>query len=305
MERLAWSKFMIIGGRATGFSPSADVEVIDMANEKHCPIQPSLPTVRFGMSSFVLGSKLLTIGGIGNEVDITSYNYENRSWESIGTVGAEWSDYSIAQIQDSWILLMGGYYGVDATGTTIILNANGSMIPGPDLPEANDGFCACGLDDNHIFIAGGKDLDGSHSRTSYVLDWASQQWTNLDPMALPRYYVECGTFLSTNQELSVLVVGGLRNNMSIGPHTEIFNWPQRTWRDGPDFAYPNIFLSRMTNFDGKLFVFGGYDDTSATFLSSIYKFIPKKESWVIFPLELNIARRDFGIMKIPEGIIDC
>ncbi|TRY78664.1 hypothetical protein TCAL_14417 [Tigriopus californicus] len=251
------------------------------------------------------GSKLLVIGGSGNELDITSYNYEAHTWESIGTLAAEWADYSLGRIRDSWILLMGGDYDGDKTEMTLILNANGSLDPGPDLPMAAKGFCACGLDDNHIFIAGGKDSGGTELQTTYVLDWTTQQWASLDPMALPRYYVECGTFLSTNQELSILVVGGLQNQVVINPHTEIFNWPQQTWRAGPDFAFPKTFLSRMNKFDGKLFVFGGYQPTSQVFLSDIYMFIPKNESWVRFPLDLNIERRDFGIMMIPDGIVSC
>ncbi|TRY78657.1 hypothetical protein TCAL_14418 [Tigriopus californicus] len=296
---------MIIGGRETGYVKSTNVEVIDMANEKHCPNQSSLPTLRYGMHAFILGSKLLILGGIGNYQDITSYNYENHLWESIGSIAADRSDYSVARIQDSWILILGGYFGSGITNTTLVFNANGSIIPGPDLPEPNEGFCACGLDDNHIFITGGVDLSSQTLRTTYVLDWSTQQWTNLDPMVLTRHYVECGTFLGTNQELNILVVGGLDSRVIVDPNTEIFNWPQRTWRAGPDFVYPEIFLNRMTSFDGKLFVFGGFDDVSSTFLSSIHTFIPGNESWVRFPLDMKIARRDFAIVKIPEGIVDC
>ncbi|XP_059096093.1 uncharacterized protein LOC131890703 [Tigriopus californicus] len=301
----AWSKVMIIGGKTSGYGGTSNIEVIDLVNAKHCTSPTPLLPERYAMPSFVLGSKLLVIGGSGNELDITSYNYEAHTWESIGTLAAEWADYSLGRIRDSWILLMGGDYDGDKTEMTLILNANGSLDPGPDLPMAAKGFCACGLDDNHIFIAGGKDSGGTELQTTYVLDWTTQQWASLDPMALPRYYVECGTFLSTNQELSILVVGGLQNQVVINPHTEIFNWPQQTWRAGPDFAFPKTFLSRMNKFDGKLFVFGGYQPTSQVFLSDIYMFIPKNESWVRFPLDLNIERRDFGIMMIPDGIVSC
>lgn len=297
---------MLVGGRGVGFAGTSNVEVIDLANGKHCDSPTPLPTTRYGMHSFVLGSKLLTIGGVsGDESDITSYNYDDHLWESIGTLDAPWADYSLGRIQDPWILLMGGHYASVKTEMTMILNANGSMVRGPNLPMAAAGFCACGLDDNHIFVAGGQNAGGTILRTTYVLDWKTQEWTTLDSMVLPRYYAECGTFLSSNQELSILVMGGIRQEHTPYPNTEIYSWSQQSWRVGPDFAVPKIFLSRLSSFDGKLFAFGGYNDDDYTFLSSIYTFLPSNESWVRFPLDMNVARRDFGIMMIPDEIADC
>ena len=85
-------------------------------------------------------------GGTGNVYRSECYRLKNSVWESFGQLQTARRGHAASTIGDS-IWFTGGNKlhiigeGASELATTEILRNDGTMIPGPDLPEARDGHC--------------------------------------------------------------------------------------------------------------------------------------------------------------------
>ena len=85
-------------------------------------------------------------GGSGNAYRSECYRLKNSLWEPFGQLQTARSGHAATTIGDS-IWFTGGNKlhivgeGASELATTEILRYDGTMIPGPDLPEARDKHC--------------------------------------------------------------------------------------------------------------------------------------------------------------------
>lgn len=209
---------MIIGGEDPDFV-SNKVEAINLETMKPCPALNNLPNGRYGASAFFLAGNVLCAFGDGSGGLFyygAQFDVQSQSWEDFGNLdGAEVLYSGLAQIRDSWVLLISGKYSPN----TYIIHWNGTILPGPPLPIQIEKHCAIGVDKDHIFVAGGYNSSHSNKET-YVLKWSDQVWVPQQPMIseIPDEN-SCEAYLDDDNEMNIIV----------GSNTfEIFNCATRS-----------------------------------------------------------------------------
>lgn len=286
---------MVMGGFIDDLGATSKVEVLNMKTMKQCPNPPQLPDGRYGGVSFQMSGTLNYAFGrsnLQNFSDTLQFDSNLRTWHEHDLLTSIPVYPAIAQICDSWILLIGGE---DSSSTTIV-HSDGSVIPGPELPFQMIRHCAIGVDEEHIFIAGGTRNGMVTSKKAFVLKWADQVWVSQDSMAKSQPSVTCETFLDKDGRLSILV-----GQVSF----EIFVWSTRTWRSGPEMLNDYVW-SQLIRFDGVPYLFGGRGADSQIRTRNIYAFNPIEEQWAkLINLNLKIGRTSFGLTRIPPGIVEC
>lgn len=286
---------MIIGGDEETHV-SRVVEAIDLKTMKVCPKPPELPRSRYAASAFFMAGNIHHAFGAGSDELFNfsvQFSVQSQSWKRFGYLeGAAIWYPGLAQIRDSWVLLISG----TNSPNTYIMYWNGTILPGPPLPIQIERHCTIGVDMDHIFVAGGQNYPDFNTET-YVLKWSDQVWIRQQPMIseIPRENA-CEAYLDGDDEINIIV----------GSNTfEIFNWASRSWRQGPTLM-TDPFQGKFTRFNGLLYFFGRSETTPILNGNSVNLFNPKTEKWskatLDFPL---IGKDDFGLVKIPPGIIDC
>lgn len=280
---------MILGGASpSGYSDN--VEVLDMKTMRQCPDPPKLPHGQFRGAAFVLEGQINFAMGHNPSfnpvlarvhLDLTS-----NEWKKTTLPLPELTYFPVAQIRESWVLIIGG----QDSAATYIVYGNGSVVPGPSLPFDLSGQCGLGVDEDHIFVVG-----GNQPNNTFVLKWSEQVWIPQTPMSLGQPFAACVTFLDKNNDLSILVGDAA---------FEIFSWSTRSWRPGPQML-DNLQRGQFVRYNGIPYWFGGKKVGSTTKNKNIYAFDPNTETWNKIPLQMQLGRVFFGIVKIPPGIVTC
>ncbi|XP_059096839.1 kelch domain-containing protein 8A-like [Tigriopus californicus] len=289
-----WSQLMVLGGFIDNLGATKDVEVLNMKTMRQCPQTPFLPQGRYGGASYLLKGQLNYALGRSNDhnfSDTLQFDQSSQTWNKVNLTPLISLYTALVQISPSWIILIGGQ---ESSASTII-HADGSIIPGPNLPFQMMRHCAVGLNEEHIFIAGGFKNGISPSRETFELKWSEQIWVPQSPMTSAQSSVTCDTFLDKDNRLSILV----------GQESfEIFIWTTRTWRPGPDMLL-DCTWSQLIRFDGMLYLFGGKRVDNSIRKTNIYSFDATLEKWNKIALELKTGRTSFGLLRIPSGLVEC
>lgn len=287
-----WSHVMVLGGYITNGGAINEIEVLNMKTLQQCSHPFQLPERRFGAAAFLLNGRLNYALGQGytKPTDTLQFDLRSRTWRTFDLETYPVVYSASAQIRDAWVLLISGH---NVSAITIV-HANGTTVPGPPLPHGISRHCAIGVDEDHIFVAGGVKDGIGRTKDTFVLKWSEQVWVPQDPLTLFHRSVTCETFLDGDNRLNILV--GER-------YFEIFTWSTRKWRHGPDML-EDYMWGKLVRFDGKLYLFGGKDSLDER-NAKIHVFDPIFETWTRVPLNLKTGRTSFGLLKIPPGLVDC
>ncbi|XP_059097394.1 uncharacterized protein LOC131891763 isoform X1 [Tigriopus californicus] len=289
-----WSHVMILGGYTTDGGAINDIEVLNLKTMKHCSNPFQLPEGRYGGATYILDRHLnyaLGADNDGERTDTFQLDFRYGTWKTTNLLTPPMV-YSIStQIDPSRVLLVGG----QNVSRTTIVHSNGSVFSGPPLPHDVFRHCVLGVDEQHIFVAGGVKTGIGRTKDTLVLNWSDQVWVAQDPMVHFHRSVTCDTFLDVSNRLSILV-----GQSSF----EIFTWSTRKWRAGPDML-GDYNWGNMVRFDGILYFMGGKESSENTRSRKIFSFDPKHETWSRVPLDLQTGRTSFGIAKIPPGVVNC
>ena len=72
---------------------------------------------------------------------------------------------------------------------TSIFHTNGSVTPGPNLPQSTDHHCLTKVNETHMFMAGG--YSSGYSKKAYMINWSTKAWTRLPDMSMTRMMSSC------------------------------------------------------------------------------------------------------------------
>lgn len=284
---------LLIGGNDDEFFHK-DVEAVNLKSIEICPNPPSLSNGRNGAPAFFMAGHIYHAFGKGSSGEFNhnlQFNKQSQTWERFGFLPADTYYSSVAQFRDSWVLVIGGR----DSRSTYVMYWNETIVSGPPLPFEIERHCAIGVDRDHIFVAGGQNETDNYNREAFVLKWSDQEWVRQQPMTSTIHPVSCEAFLDKDKQYNIIV----------GSDTfEIFNWVNRTWRPGPSIM-SNFFQGQFTRFNGILYMFGRSNETAWAEGNNLFIFDPMAEKWTKTNLNLPIGRNDFGIVRIPSGIIDC
>ncbi|TRY76983.1 hypothetical protein TCAL_15916 [Tigriopus californicus] len=251
-----------------------DVTLLDFKNQKYCPHPPQLPSPIYGAPSLLVGNKLWLLGGFdgSNRVNmhITEFDFKTLTWGSAGEFPEKWTDFTSAQIRDSWVFVMGGRRGSDfASARTMVIFANGTQVDGPSLPIGAYGPCGGGLDEDHIILVGG--IFEGNGKETHILHWPSQQWERKADTSRRTYSAACERFTNKHGQISFMVVA------STSDKPYIYTWATDTWHFGEAFA-TSLYKSFLFDFDGKLYTSGGSLPTwNQDVVADIFAFNPENE----------------------------
>ena len=107
---------------------------------------------------------------------------------------------------------------------------NGEFRPGPALPIPLEQFCGTKVDSNRLFVAGGFRLGRKYRQEAFLLDWTTQEWTQLPDMTVGRFDHACGFARNPDR---IVVVGGFTEDVEQRVTSEILDLTSLTWSAGP------------------------------------------------------------------------
>lgn len=119
-----------------------------------------------------------------------------------------------------------------------------------------------------------------------------------------------------------LVVAGGDTYGDVLDTTEIFNFETLYWRDGPrlarpiydaetvqvtemEFAFEAMHLNRNVQMSKTFLIMGGMTDGDPYFLDTIYQFDSVNRWWILRKERLEIPRKTFAAIPLPDGWDAC
>lgn len=252
-----------------------------------CVAEPSaFPDFHEGGVGMYLGGKFIVCGGFSSDKiyrKCWGYDLEKNRWRATGSrlSVVRIFPYGVLYDDNTWWITggsMGGgngltdssdfyYVRVRFTIDQLIcylnncikffLKANGTVAPGPNLPEPMNDHCLTKIDDTRFFLAGAK-LDGnSFSNKAYIFDKTTGAWTQVANMAIGRNGLSCSKITDSNGDLAVMITVGYKDGWIPVSDTEIFSLTTMTWSSGP--SYPIAMAYGVTTFgsNGEYYLAGG------------------------------------------------
>ncbi len=250
---------MVIGGNNGG--DLEVVEVIDLDDpNKTCDVIANYPIPCDFLTVTLINGVVKACGGDGSE-DCYDFDPASNTWDS--SPGLHLDEHIARSSIIDGVWLVSGDGAVPDGNVTEFWNGS-EFILGPTPPERMGAHCQVSINATHVFFA------HCETRNTYLLDRNLQQWTTLDSMSVDRGYdCECG--LINNEQLGKDVVVA-----SYGT-SEIFNFANMTWRNGPTLPFGDSSAS-VELLDTFLLV-GGYEDSVSNkmyiFDEANYEFILK------------------------------
>lgn len=224
------SQVLIVGGRSNGGNNFlSKAEIVSLSGEDQsgsCEIK-DYPKEYILMVGVYLDNRAIVCGGYDGQKAISScYGY------SFDDPDADWTPLehglSTGRTAASSVVLSGARFlvlgGHGARNTSEILDANGHVESGPDLPGDFAESCAVKLNSSHVFLAGGV-FTGN---LAYLLNTDSWEWTRLQDLREGRRDHVCGRI---NKD-EVAVVGGENSNYRTLNSVEIYSAKTLTRRKG-------------------------------------------------------------------------
>ena len=128
--------------------------------------------------------------------------------------------------------------------------------------------CLLQINNTSIFVAAGG------TNEAYILDWLSQEWTQLENMSFERSFASCGRVGDD------IVVVGHNQGDEAGNSTEIFSLTNKTWRMGPSVPGFGICFnsSPAVQLKDTFLLVGGYD--CIRLYDKIYEFDAVNYDWI-------------------------
>ncbi len=304
---LAYTKIIVVGGYDGGAID--DVEAVDLENpSSNCASLSDYPDYEYGMTLGVVGGLVKACGSGDSTDDCYDYDPATDSWSS-STSMLDYREYPKSSFIDGVWLVSGDYYGgyssttqsttdystdtssviYDTSSTTEIWTGN-AFEPGPMLPKRMFRPCQLTINATHVFFT-----DMAGSRRSYLLDWRRQTWTDLPTMPRYRDDPSCGLINNPDNGLEVVVVED--------GYTEIFNFNDLEWRNGP--TAPDIDEAGSAQI-GDTFVLVGGEDSSGYPIDSIYQFDHLNYDWILMDQRLDYPRENYpGVVAVPDEFVSC
>lgn len=207
----------------------------------------------------------------------------NLSGEMYGTLKKGRSDFFAAAIDDSTILVVGGFVGTygfpkgAATRTCEYINTRqGTISPAPSMNFDRAIFASVVLPDSSIVVFGGITSDGGVTETVEMFDNASREWIRLPDMSIKRWQHT----VSILSDSLVVIVGGRKDYDNSTTSVEVLNLNSKTISPVADYpvALHNQVSLQVEN--NTVLVFGGREGgTNSSRPSKVYAYSYPNPTW--------------------------
>jgi len=168
-----------------------------------------------------------------------------------------------------------------------------------DMPTPRSHTCSVVLG-GKIYVIGGRDSQGHVVDIVEIYDPQSNSWQTGFPSL--RQARENGAAAVFNGKLYVM--GGRSDDGKALKKVEFFNEQKNKWEGRPNMERRRDALAAMV-LGNQLYAIGGFggpEDNSQEFLSSVEVFLPSTEKWVISSAwQLSFAQASFGAVVVGDS----
>jgi len=189
---------------------SRDCQVVDMSSNKTCSNLSPYPFTTHLASGGVLYEVPIICGGYtnGKATDkCYKYNISSQTWELLAKMTTPRTNWPIAVINGT-LFAAGGYNGGSLSSTEYIYS-DGTVAPGPNLPNSKNNHCSVTLHDGRVMIIGSNSYD--QPKKVLIFNPKDESFTNGPSLLYNRDYAACTLFKSPmhNYRPVVLAAGGM------------------------------------------------------------------------------------------------
>ena len=224
---------------ATGFgNPSNVVEAINMADSTaSCDSLPPYPIyLRVADGIMINGVQIIAGGGdfSGPISEVYKLDHLSNSWVLLGNMAETRKLFAVAELEGG-LWAMGGLItnGKDSMdSSTEIIYPDGTILDGPELPEARAGHCAVTLPNGKVVIMGGKTSKTVITKDVLIYDPSTSTYTSgHHQMTYERETFACTHFYSDKHlgRPVVLSAGGSATGGS--SKAEIYDYVNGCWEE--------------------------------------------------------------------------
>jgi len=282
-----------------------EVEKVDDPLE-NC-ILPYLPEGRAAGTAAFFDGKIIFCGGFYNKDDRAEcfeLSSANDEWSSSISLPLEISHLQSSIVDGKWLLSGGTSLGTRRSGTLVY--ENGIFVPGPDLPKPKHHHCQVTIDDTHVFFTAGL-----HSDDTFILDFATGQWTFLDDIPLSMEGSGCGLLnnpVNGPGKMCTRVdqVAQVSLEIMLPSHevSYIFSLRDREWRQGPEMP-ESVSRFESVQLDDGFMVVGGLngDDQRSSFITQT---MDSNYNWNVNLEGLSDESRTYSSsVNVPNDFLNC
>ncbi len=183
---------------------------------------------------------------------------------------------------------------------------------GPDMPLPLVGHCLVRLDRKSAMLIGGYQGDwGDYEHRTWLFDFDEQKWTPGPNMTHGKTNPACGLIRDSVTGESIVVVttgwGDSESRHHLTNSTELWVPQSDRWIPGPDFPKLAVGASGVTSSKRRHFIVVGGQGQHYEELFDLYQLqcFRLQCEWKKMEQELNVARKDPVVMRIPDGMATC
>jgi galactose oxidase-like protein len=307
-------KVMVVGGRGSDFSITADPELYDPGTGQWS-VAGRLNKPRVGGHTATLlpdGRVLVVAGDTGNAPPdfgrggtAELYDPSSGTWTLTGSLNIARSGHSATLLQSGKILVAGGYFA-DTLGSAELYDpASGTWSATGSLNVARYWHSATLLQDGRVLVAGGSN-DGDLASTlsdAELYDPVTGTWGTTGNLNTP-VVSHTATLLPSGK---VLVAGGYLPNFPQGlaqpgslDKAQLYDPVTGTWSYSGNLNARRDSHTATLLPNGEVLVAGGYDWNSRADLNSAERYDANNGMWIATG-NLNTARNRHTATLLPNG----
>ena len=135
----------------------------------------------------------------------------------------------------------------------------------------------------------------------HVFDSRRQKWLAFPNMTIPRSFFSCAVIEHPQRGIEIVAAGALNADTNM---TEIFNFQDGSWREGPPLPRPYCAQVAVPYKDSFLLVSGVRSDKKVM-TSTIFKYNIVDDAWELMKERVPMPREAQVAMMVAEELVPC
>ena len=222
-------------------NPSNVVETINMKVSQACHTLPQYPKdVKMANGMMINGVQIIAGGGdfSGPISEVYKLDHLSNSWVLLGNMAETRKLFAVAELEGG-LWAMGGLItnGKDSMdSSTEIIYPDGTILDGPELPEARAGHCAVTLPNGKVVIMGGKTSQSVVTKDVLFYDPSTSNYTSgHHQMAYEHEMFACTHFYSDKHLGRPVILSAGGSSAGGSSKAEIYDYVNGCWEDSKLF----------------------------------------------------------------------
>ena len=154
-------------------------EIVDLANGLTCSDMALFPVyLSYAVGANLRGGTPVVCSGYGSSgISDKCYRFKNSVWEEFASM-KEKRDDAAAVMHNGKLHVFGGHSGSSVLQTTEIINVDGEVSYGPDLPTAVEEHAMTAINDTVSLLSGGTTYASTHSGKTWYYNHDTEAFTS-------------------------------------------------------------------------------------------------------------------------------